>query len=211
MVTLALILANVFVFLYEVQLGPAVRGFILRFALIPAEVTGSLRYGEATLPNTVAPFFTSMFLHGGWIHLITNMWFLWIFGDNIEDTLGSFRYLLFYVACGLGAAVTHFFLQPASAAPTLGASGAIAGVLGAYAVLFPGARVVTLVPVFFFLQIIELPALVVLGMWFLLQLFSGWFAISGAMQGGTAWWAHIGGFVAGMVLILLLRPRRVSL
>lgn len=210
-VTLALIVANSLIFLYEVQLGPAVRQFIFRFALVPAEVTGSLTYGTASFSTTVAPFFTSMFLHGGWLHLIGNMWFLWIFGDNVEDTLGSFRYVLFYLACGLGAAAAHLMLQPASSAPTLGASGAIAGVLGAYAVLYPRARIVTLVPIFFFLQIIELPALVVLGMWFVLQLFSGSFALASAVSGGTAWWAHIGGFAAGVLLILVLKPRRVRI
>ena len=210
-VTIALIVANALVFVYEVHLGPVVREFIARFALTPAEVTASVVYGSPTISATVAPFFTSMFLHGGWLHLIGNMWFLWIFGDNVEDTLGSFRYLLFYLACGLGAAGAHVLLQPASTAPTLGASGAIAGVLGAYAILFPGARVVTLVPIFFFLQIIELPAMIVLGMWFVLQLFSGSFALASAISGGTAWWAHIGGFLAGMLLILAIRPRRVRI
>src|SRR5437867_602420 len=198
-------------FPYEVQLGPALGNFLNRYALVPAEVTGSLQYGAVSLSDTVAPFFTSMFLHGGWLHLIMNMWFLWIFGDNVEDALGAFRYILFYLICGLGAAFTHFLLQPASPMPVLGASGAIAGVLGAYAVLFPGARVVTLVPVFFFLQIVELPALVVLGLWFVLQIVGGWFEFLTPMQAGTAWWAHIGGFVAGLFLVLLFRPRRVSI
>jgi membrane associated rhomboid family serine protease len=210
-VTLALIVANALVFLYEVQLGPAVREFMARFALIPAQVTGSIAYGTPSFSATVAPFFTSMFLHGGWLHLIGNMWFLWIFGDNVEDTLGSFRYLLFYLACGVCAAAVQLLFQPASPTPTLGASGAIAGVLGAYAVLFPSARVVTLVPIFFFLQIMELPALVVLGLWFVLQLFSGSFALASAASGGTAWWAHIGGFAAGALLILVARPRRVRI
>src|SRR2546426_11988234 len=142
-VTLALILINTFVFLYEVQVGPTLGNFLKRYALIPAEVTGSMQYGAVSLSDTVAPFFTSMFLHGGWLHLIMNMWFLWIFGDNVEDALGSFRYLLLYLTCGLGAAFTHFLLQPASPTPVLGASGAIAGVLGAYAVLFPRARALT--------------------------------------------------------------------
>ncbi|TMQ53489.1 MAG: rhomboid family intramembrane serine protease [Candidatus Eisenbacteria bacterium] len=211
LITLSLILVNTFVFLYELQLGPALGKFLLHYALVPAHVTGSLQYGALSLPDTVAPFFTSMFLHGGWLHLIMNMWFLWIFGDNVEDTLGAFRYLLFYFLCGLAAAFTHFLIQPSSPIPVLGASGAIAGVLGAYAVLFPGARVVTLVPVFFFLQIVELPALVVLGLWFVLQIVSGWFEFLTPMQAGTAWWAHIGGFVAGLFLVLLFRPRRVSI
>jgi len=215
-VTLAIILANCFVFLvelYKLQLGPdAVNAFLTRYALVPAEVTDVLHHpGSQAATAAFLPFFTSMFLHGGWLHLIMNMWFLWIFGDNIEDTLGSFRYLFFYLACGLGAAFVHFAVQPSSTAPTLGASGAIAGVLGAYAVLFPGARVVTLVPIFFFFQIVELPALVVLGLWFVLQLLSGSFAVTQAASGGTAWWAHIGGFVSGMILVLLLRPRRVSI
>ena len=209
-VTLGLIVANVLVFAYEVQMGPAVREFIGRFALIPAEVRGSILYGTATFTATVSPFFTSMFLHGGWLHLIGNMWFLWIFGDNVEDTLGSFRYLTFYLICGLGAAVAHVLFMPASFAPTLGASGAIAGILGAYAILFPGARIVTLVPVFF-LQVIELPALLVLGMWFILQLFSGSFALASAVSGGTAWWAHIGGFLIGVLLISIVKPRKVTI
>jgi rhomboid family protein len=210
-VTLLVILINVFVFLYEVQLGPAVGAFLKRYALIPAEVTASLSYGTANFTDTVSPFLTSMFLHGGWLHLIANMWFLWIFGDNIEDTLGSFRYILFYLLCGLAAAATHFLVQPGSTLPVLGASGAIAGVLGAYAVLFPGARVVTLVPIFFFLQIIELPALVVLGLWFVLQILSGSLEAASPMRGGTAWWAHIGGFLAGIILIFVMRPRRVTI
>jgi len=209
-ITVALILVNVIVFLYEASLGPAVTEFLKHYALIPAEVSGSLRYSEVGVRETVTPFFTSMFLHGGWLHLITNMWFLWIFGDNVEDTLGAIRYLLFYFLCGLGAAFTHFILQPQSTLPVLGASGAIAGVLGAYAVLFPGARVLTLVPIFFFIQFMELPAVVILGYWFLLQILSG--AVEGVspMKGGTAWWAHIGGFLMGMALILMMRPRKVA-
>ncbi len=210
-VTLALILLNVFVFIYEVQLGPALTSFLKHYALIPAGVTGSVRYGSVNFSDTVAPFFTSMFLHGGWLHLIMNMWFVWIFGDNVEDTLGPVRYLLFYLLCGLGAALTHFALQPQSTLPVLGASGAIAGVLGAYAVLFPGARVVTLVPVFFFLQILEMPALLILGYWFVLQILSGSLEAMTPMRGGVAWGAHVGGFLAGVVLILLMRPKRVTI
>ena len=210
-ITLLLILANVFVFIYEVQLGPALSSFLVRYALVPAAVTGSLRYGSVSLTDTVAPFFTSMFLHGGWLHLIMNMWFLWIFGDNVEDALGKIRYLLFYTLCGLAAALTQFAIQPGSTLPVLGASGAIAGVLGAYAVLFPGARVVTLVPVFFFLQVMELPALLILGYWFVLQILSGSLeGLGPASGGGVAWWAHIGGFLTGIVLVLLMRPRRVT-
>jgi membrane associated rhomboid family serine protease len=210
-VTLTLILVNVFVFIYELSLGPAVTVFLKHYALTPAEVTGSLRYGAATFLSLAMPFLTSMFLHGGWLHLISNMWFLWIFGDNVEDTLGPVRYLLFYLLCGFGAALTHFAVQPESALPTLGASGAIAGVLGAYVVLFPGARVVTLVPVFFFLQIFELPAVVMIGFWFVLQILSGSIEALNPLKGGVAWWAHVGGFLTGIVLVLLLRPRRVTI
>jgi len=209
--TLTLILVNVFVFIYEVSLGPSVTSFIKHYALTPAVVTGSLRYGTVNFSDTFAPFFTSMFLHGGWLHLISNMWFLWIFGDNVEDTLGPVRYLLFYFLCGLAAAATQFAVQPESTLPTLGASGAIAGVLGAYAVLFPGARVVTLVPIFFFLQILELPAVIMIGYWFVLQILSGSVEALSPMHGGTAWWAHVGGFLTGIVLVLLLRPRRVTI
>jgi len=210
-VTITLILANTIVFLYEVRLGPAVSVFLKHYALIPAMVTGHVRYGAVNFSDTAVPFFTSMFLHGGWLHLISNMWFLWIFGDNVEDTLGPVRYLLFYFLCGLAAAVTHFAVQPESTLPVLGASGAIAGVLGAYAVLYPGARVVTLVPIFFFLQIIELPAWIMIGYWFVLQILSGSLEAVSPMRGGTAWWAHVGGFLAGMVLVLLMRPRKVTI
>jgi rhomboid family protein len=208
-VTLAIIAANIGVFLHELMLGPSLRAFIGQYALIPAQVRADLLYGEGAPLGPLIPFFTSMFLHGGWLHLIGNMWFLWIFGDNVEDVLGSFRYALFYVACGLGAAAIHFFTAPNSQVPTLGASGAIAGVLGAYLVLFPRARVVTLVPIFFYLQLMELPAVLVLGLWFLLQLLSGSATIGAAVSGGIAWWAHVGGFLAGMLLILLVRPRKV--
>ena len=210
-VTVALILANVLVFLYEVQLGPALRTFVAHYALVPAQITGGIEYGTATFGSIVFPLLTSMFLHGGWLHLIGNMWFLWIFGDNVEDTLGPFRYLVFYLVCGMGAGATHLLVEPTSMLPTLGASGAIAGVLGAYAVLFPGARVVTLVPVFFFIQLVELPALIVLGIWFVLQLFNGTLTLAASVGAGVAWGAHVGGFVAGAVLVLLLRPRRVSI
>jgi membrane associated rhomboid family serine protease len=209
-VTVALIIANVLVFLYEVRLGPALGAFLKHYALVPALVTGGLRYHEVSAAETVRPFFTSMFLHGGWLHLISNMWFLWIFGDNVEDTLGAARYLLFYLLCGLGAAVTHYAVQPNSTLPVLGASGAIAGVLGAYIVLFPGARILTLVPIFFFIQFMELPAWLILGYWFLLQIVSSSLEAATAVKGGTAFAAHIGGFLLGMILILVMRPRKVE-
>ena len=209
-VTIALIVANAVVFLYEVTLGQDVlRSFFGAYGLVPARITLALRYGEGDWAGIVAPFFTSMFLHGGWLHLIGNMWFLWIFGDNVEDAMGSVRYFFFYVLCGLGAGMAHWLIGPASAVPTVGASGAIAGVLGAYAVLFPGARVLTLVPVFFVLQVIEVPALLWLGLWFLLQFATGAVAPLSGAGGGIAWGAHVGGFLIGILIALLLRPRRV--
>src|SRR5262249_23661560 len=143
----------------------------------------------------ITPFFTSMFLHGGWMHLIGNMWYLLIFGDNVEDRLGHFGYLIFYLAAGVFAAAVHVASSAGPSLPTGGAGGAIAGVLGAYAVAFPGARVVTLVPLFPFWQVMALRAGWVLGFWFVLQLFPGVLSLASAPQGGVAWWAHIGGFV----------------
>ncbi|MEA3338577.1 MAG: rhomboid family intramembrane serine protease [Chloroflexota bacterium] len=150
-----------------------------------------------------------MFMHGGWWHLISNMLALYIFGDNVEDRLGRARYLLFYLCGGLAASGAHLAAYSGSPLPTVGASGAIAGVLGAYLVLYPHARVVTLVPIFYFIRIVELPALIYLGFWFISQLFNGLFALTAAdvFQGGVAWWAHIGGFVFGLALIRFIAPR----
>jgi membrane associated rhomboid family serine protease len=152
---------------------------------------------------------TSMFLHGGWLHLIGNMWFLWIFGDNVEDILGHAKYLLFYLLCGVAAALFQVALNMDSPVPTIGASGAIAGVMGAYLVKFPRSRIVTLVFVLFFLTTIEIPASLMLIYWFVLQFFSGVGSIASShlSQGGVAWFAHVGGFLAGILLIFALRPR----
>jgi hypothetical protein len=151
---------------------------------------------------------TSMFLHGGWLHLAGNMWYLWIFGDNVEDRLGHSRFLLFYLLAGIVAASLHCVFNPASQLPTVGASGAIAGVLGAYLVAFPHARVVTLVPLFPFFQVLALPAVLVLGLWILMQFFSGALSLGSGTGGGVAWWAHIGGFVFGLVVMRLLGGSR---
>src|SRR5690606_31651643 len=151
---------------------------------------------------------TSMFLHGGWFHLLSNMWILIIFGDNIEDKLGSIRYLIFYLFSGTAAALLQVFFDPISSVPMIGASGAIAGVLGAYLILFPHSRIASLVPIFFVFTLVELPALVFLGFWFISQLFSGWFALQGADASNVAWWAHIGGFVFGMIAIRMFVRRR---
>jgi len=198
-VNIALIVINVLVFFYEMSLGRNLEGFIRASAFVPAtyfEPGNAIADARSVL--------VSMFLHGGWMHLIGNMLYLWIFGDNIEDRLGHFKYILFYLACGWAATLAHGYTDTTSMVPAVGASGAIAGVLGAYLLLFPKARVVTLIPLGFYMQMRELPALLVLGMWFVLQFFSG-VASLGVRQGaGVAWWAHIGGFVAGMILIKLL-------
>ena len=210
-VTVLLLITCTAVFLYEVSLGQnGLRLFFNAFALVPGQVSYDLRSGEGNWLGAAAPFFTSMFLHGGWLHLIGNMWYLWIFGDNVEDTLGSIRFLLFYVVCGLAAGLTHYFLHPTSRLPTVGASGAIAGVLGGYVVLFPGARILTLIPLGFFIRFAHLPALLVIGLWFVLQVFSGAMSVGAESDtGGVAFSAHVGGFVAGFILIWLFRPRRV--
>jgi len=156
------------------------------------------------------PFIASMFLHGGWLHLIGNMWYLWIFGDNVEDRLGHVRFLLFYLLCGIGAGIAHTLLNPASRIPSIGASGAIAGVLGAYFVTFPFAKVLTVVPILFFVQILEIPAILVLGLWFLMQFLYGTASLAvatSANTGGVAWWAHVGGFLIGIVLLRLMGRR----
>ena len=208
-VTLALIALNCLVFLYELALPPAgLEQLVFTFGMVPAKLMAfptdpGVSFGDATLP-----FLTSMFLHGGWLHLIGNMWFLWIFGDNVEDYLGHVRFLLFYLLCGLAASVAHLAFNLNSTIPTLGASGAIAGVLGAYLLLFPGARILTLVPVFF-VWLMELPAYVILIYWFALQLLQGTATLAeSAPGGGVAWWAHVGGFVAGLALVKIVASRR---
>jgi membrane associated rhomboid family serine protease len=167
-----------------------------------------LDYWEAVgLVSGWLPIFTSMFLHGGWLHFLGNMLYLWIFGDNVEDRLGHLRYLVFYVLCGVAAALLHIFTNHGSTLPTVGASGAIAGVLGAYLVFFPGARVLALVPILFFFQLMELPALIFLGFWFVIQFFSGALSLASQPVGGTAWWAHIGGFMAGVIYAFKFKRR----
>src|SRR6185369_505644 len=153
--------------------------------------------------------FTSMFLHGGWLHLIGNMWFLWIYGDNVEDVLGHGKYALFYILCGLGAAIVHVMLNSDSRVPTVGASGAIAGVMGAYLIKFPHSKIVTLIPIFIFFTTVEVPAVFMLLYWFAIQIFSGVGSIgySNIGKGGVAWFAHVGGFLVGMLLISVMGAR----
>lgn len=199
-----LILANVLVFLFQSSLTPAAAERLLyAFGLVPARLT-------LLNPLPWATLLTSMFLHGGWFHLISNLWTLYIFGDNVEDRLGSGTYLVFYLAAGATAGLAHALFAAGSAIPTIGASGAVAGVLGAYFVLFPHGRVITFVPWFFLPWLVEVPAFVFLGIWFVSQLSSGLLELGAAASfSGIAWWAHIGGFAFGLLLgFPFRRPRR---
>jgi membrane associated rhomboid family serine protease len=207
--TWTLIAANCVVFLYQTGLGPAdLEAFISRYALIPGLYFSP--YADPDFaPSDYLPFFTNEFLHGGWLHLILNMWTLWLFGGTIEDRLGSMRYLVFYLACGVLASVTHAVFNSNSMIPAVGASGAIAGVLGCYIRLFPMARLLVLVPILFLPFFFEMPAIFFVLFWFLVQLLQGtteFFVPS--TGGGVAWWAHIGGFLAGLALGPLLVRRR---
>lgn len=198
-----LILANCLVFLFELAM-PEYRliQFFYRFGLVPARYTHPQWALWVGLPvDDYFPFLTSMFLHGGWLHIIANMWALWIFGDNVEDRMGPVRFTIFYILCGLAAGLVHWFTNPNSTVPTVGASGAIAGVMGAYLLLFPRARIVVLLPIFIIPWFFELPAVLYLGFWALTQFFSGTLALASPSNvGGVAWWAHVGGFVTGMLL-----------
>ncbi len=209
-VTWAIIAANTIVFLYQSALPPErLQAVIYLFGIVPARWSDPAWAVSVGLPpGGVAPFLTSMFLHGGFAHLLFNMWSLWIFGDNVEDRMGRVRYALFYVVAGLAAGWLHWVTNATSTVPTIGASGAIAGVLGAYLVYYPQARVLTLIPIFFYPLFVRIPALVYLGIWFVGQLASGALASNGGPEtGGVAWWAHVGGFVAGMALALPLARR----
>ncbi|MFQ5964527.1 MAG: rhomboid family intramembrane serine protease [Candidatus Scalinduaceae bacterium] len=205
-VTVGIIAVNVFVFMLELSLGSGLDDFIMKYGIVPLKVGNYFQVLDLTFVDTFLPFITSMFLHGGFVHLIGNMWYLWIFGDNIEDKLGHFNYLCFYVMCGIIASSVHVIYNNQSSVPCIGASGAIAGVLGAYMITFPRARVVTILPIWFIWQVIELPAFIVLGLWFVIQFFNGTASITtSASSGGVAWWAHIGGFVSGIFIIVILR------
>ena len=208
-ITWTLIAANCAVFFIEISLGPAeLEWFLSRFALIPARYFAPPHYAGPALADYL-PFVTNMFLHGGWLHLILNMWTLWLFGPTVEDRLGPVRYALFYLASGVLASVTHLVFNPSSAVPALGASGAIAGVLGCYIRLFPFARLVVLVPILFLPLFFEVPAIVFAGLWFLMQMLQGTAELfMPASGGGVAWWAHVGGFVFGFAVGPMLRRSR---
>jgi membrane associated rhomboid family serine protease len=197
-INIALIVLNSVAFLAELSISDAgFQPFLRTFALVP---------GHLLWPTVL----TSMFIHAGWLHFLGNMLYLWIFGDNVEDRLGHFRYLVFYLLCGTVAAVAHIWMNPASMLPTLGASGAIAGVMGAYFVLYPRSQILTLIPFFIlYVRVVEVPAIVFLGLWFVLQFLSV-AATGGSEAGGVAVWAHVAGFLAGVAWVVIFRSRRTT-
>jgi membrane associated rhomboid family serine protease len=205
-VTLLLIAANAGVFIRLLLLpAPLREETVLALALVPHDLTHPGAGGVALLGHGLMTLFTSMFVHGGWMHLLGNMLYLWIFGNNVEDLMGHMRFIVFYLIAGLSGAALQIAVGPEARVPMIGASGAIAGVLGAYLVLFPAARVSTLIILVFYVRIVEVPALIVLGVWLLMQLLN-----AGAMgPGGVAWFAHLGGFLAGLLLVAIFRRRRV--
>jgi hypothetical protein len=200
-VNTVLIAVNIVAFLVQMSQGQAFSKFIFVYGLVPARYSIPQISSYFTIDQQILPFLTFMFLHGGFFHLLGNMWFLYIFGDNVEDRLGHLRYLAFYLLCGLASGLSHLALNWHSEIPTIGASGTIAGVMGAYFLLYPGAKVLTLVPIFIFFQFLEIPAFVFMGVWFLFQFLSA--AGASANAGGIAWWAHIGGFIFGMIFLKL--------
>jgi membrane associated rhomboid family serine protease len=198
-VNVILIGLNIAAFLWELTQGPQLKDAFYLFGIVPLRYSNPEISAHFTGFEQYLPFLTSMFLHGGFLHIIMNMWFLYIFGDNIEDRLGHIRYLIFYLFCGMAAGVIHLFTNWNSNIPTIGASGAISGVMGAYLLLYPRSKILTLIFIFIFIQFVEIPAFIFLGIWFLLQLLSAGFTPSNV--GGVAFWAHIGGFVSGLVFI----------
>ncbi len=193
-ITISLIIINLIVFLVEMGQGSSIHAFVMRFGFVPVRLTADI-----PIYSKIGSFFSSIFLHGGWMHFLGNSLYLWIFGDNVEDRMGRGKFLVFYLLCGVFANMIHFIFNMNSALPAIGASGAIAGVLGAYFLMFPNAKVITLLPLFFFWQIIKVPAVFFLGFWFIYQLLFGLSSIGG--QTGVAFWAHIGGFAGGVLLL----------
>ena len=198
-----LILANAAVFWFELRIGEAaLQNFIFTWGLVPAQLLSAPADAWLTI-------LTSMFLHGGWFHFLSNMWVLYIFGDNIEDRVGAVPYLFFYLLSGAAAALLQVYITQDSSVPMIGASGAIAGVLGAYLISYPGARIASLVPILFIFTIVDVPAVLFLIFWFVSQLYSGLFAIQGGSASGIAWWAHIGGFIFGLIMVSFFGRRTV--
>ena len=208
-VTIALVVANLLAFFYELTLGESgQQRLFFTLGMVPARLALFPASPEIGLGDAFLPLLTSMFLHGGFMHILGNMWFLWVFGDNIEDRLGHGRYLVFYLLSGIAAGLAHAVVNLHSTVPAIGASGAVSGVMGAYLVLFPASRVVTLITLGWWWQRVELPAYVMILYWFVIQVVSGLASAGRAAGGGVAWWAHIGGFVAGVLLLFLLRRSR---
>ena len=200
--TLAIIGINIAVFIHQITLpGPAGDAFIRTYGLVPSHISLALAGRHYTLVQALIPLFTCMFLHGGFLHIIGNMWFLWIFGANVEDRMGPLPYLIFYLICGIGSGVSEVAFSWGSHIPSIGASGAISGVLGAYIVLFPKSRILTLVPLLIIFFLWKIPAAVFIGLWFLMQFVSGVASLHSLDNGGIAWWAHVGGFLLGMLLV----------
>lgn len=208
-VTILLILANFYLFWQELSLSEhALDRFVHSYGVIPARITDV--FAHEGISWGLLPLVTAMFLHGGWLHLLGNMLYLWVFGDNVEDRLGHVNFLVFYLAAGVAGNLAHIGADPASTIPAIGASGAVAGVLGAYFIWYPGARILTLVPIFIFISFVEIYAIFYLFLWFGLQLISG--LVSLAVPGSAvAWWAHVGGFLAGIIWALLKGRRKETL
>ncbi|KPK24531.1 MAG: hypothetical protein AMK69_15955 [Nitrospira bacterium SG8_3] len=208
-VNTCLILTNFFVFVYQNFFAPGgPEALIPRLGAIPYEVINAVDLNPKNLVPVPLTLVTSMFIHGGWLHLLSNMLYLWIFGDNVEDMLGHLKYLCFYLICGVMASLTHAFVNLSSQVPVVGASGAIAGVLGAYIFLFPKARIRTVLILLIFVRVVRVPAVVLLGYWILIQILSGMTDCGSLTRTGIAWFAHVGGFGAGFILIMMMRKRR---
>lgn len=208
-VNIWLIIVNILCYIYQLTLGPRLEEFIVAYGFVPARFAAEQAANAFSL-GSFFPVFSSMFLHGGLLHIFFNMWTLWIFGDNVEDRMGHGRYLLFYLLCGVAAAFAQFLSNPLARSPMIGASGAISGVLGAYVLLYPRARILTFIPIFILFYLIEIPAYFFISFWFLMQFLQGaaqQIDAIGPAKGGIAWWAHVGGFTAGMILLSLFRQR----
>jgi membrane associated rhomboid family serine protease len=204
LITILLIISNIAVFIYEISLPETkLKDFIFVYGAVPEEIVNMKDFPPKNPIPIPLTLFTCMFLHGGILHLLGNMLYLWIFGNNVEDALGKIKFILFYILCGISASLTHIIMNPSSDVPMIGASGAISGVLGAYMILYPFARVDTLIPFFFFWRIVPIPAFFFILIWFLMQI-----AGASQMSGNIAWFAHIGGFAGGMVLLFIIGKKR---
>lgn len=205
-VNLAIIVLNLLIYFKEVTIEPyRLNQIFYTYGLIPADVLNAVFTGGPLTPVLIN-FITATFIHGGWVHVIGNMLFLWVFGDNVEDRLGHFKYLLFYLLAGIAGGLVHVITNPVSTVPVVGASGAVAGVLGAYIIAFPRSRILALVPIIIIFTLMEIPAVIFIALWFFIQLFNGVASLGGTAN-PVAWWAHVGGFLMGMLLIKTMAPR----